>query len=189
LKARCNDQHEIKIYNRLADDTEHHPGRPYVLPLKDHFNIQGPNGTHLCLVYEAMGPSVSHMTWDWVSGEDLMAGQSKRFTLSAARTMLYHLLLGLAFIHSKGLAHGDFHAGNSLFSLRDMSKASIEDLRQSQEMVSAPVRRLDGSNDPSAPCFLTLDQPLREWVATGNDLQIKISDLGSGKKAVFQAES
>ena len=65
-----------------------------------------------------------------------MAGQSKRFALSAARTMLYHLLLGLAFIHSKGLAHGDFHAGNSLFSLRDMSKASIEDLRQSGWMAA-----------------------------------------------------
>ena len=112
-----------------------------------------------------------------------------RFALGFARAFSLALLLGLAFIHSKGLVHGDFHAGNSLFSLRDISKASIEDLRQSQDMVSAPVRRLDGSNDRSAPCFLTLDRPLREWVATGNDLQIKISDLGSGKKAVFQAES
>jgi len=58
---------------------------------------------------------------------------------------------------------------------------SVEDVRQLENSVSAPVRRLHGSSDSSAPPFLTLDQPLREWVATGNDLQIKISDLGSGK--------
>ncbi len=185
MKARCSDQHEIRIYNQLADDTESHPGRSNVLPLKDHFKIQGPNGIHSCLVYEAMGPSISHMTWDRVSGEVFIAGQSKRFTLSAVRRIIHHLLLGLDFIHSKGLAHGDFHAGNSLFSLRNMSEVSFEELRQSQDMVSARVRRLDGSNDPSAPWFLTLDQPLREWVATGDDLRIKISDLGSGKKASF----
>ena len=189
LKARCSDQHESRIYNQLADETDCHPGRSNVLSLKDHFHITGPNGIHSCLVYEAMGPSVSHMTWDRVSREVFVAGQSKRFTLSAARTMLYHLLLGLDFIHSKGLAHGDIHAGNLLFSLRDISKMSVEELRQSQDMVSAQVERLDGSNDPSAPRFLTLDQPLREWVATGSDLRIKISDLGSGKKAMFYAKS
>lgn len=110
-----------------------------------------------------------------------MDGQNKRFALSAAKTMLHQVLLGLDFIHSKGLVHGDFHSGNWLFSLRDMSNISVEDVRQSDDRVSAPVKRLDGSSDFSAPPFLTLDQPLREWVATGNDLQIKISDLGSGK--------
>jgi serine/threonine-protein kinase SRPK3 len=151
------------------------------LLLKDHFNIQGPIGTHSCLVYEAMGPSVITMSMDLVSGEAIMDGQNKRFTLSTARRILHQVLLGLDFIHSKGLVHGDFHSGNWLFSLREMSNLSIEDVRQSENRVSAPVRRLDGSSDSSAPPFITLDQPLREWIATGNDLQIKISDLGSGK--------
>ena len=121
------------------------------------------------------------MSMDRVSGEAMIDGQNKRFTLSAARTILHQVLLGLDFIHSRGLVHGDFHSGNWLFSLREMSNVSVKDVRQSEDMVSAPVRRLDGSSDSSAPPFLTLDQPLREWVATGNDLQIKISDLGSGK--------
>jgi serine/threonine-protein kinase SRPK3 len=151
------------------------------LLLKDHFNIQGPNGTHSCLVYEAMGPSVITMSMDLVSGEAIMDGQNKRFTLSTARRILHQVLLGLDFIHNKGLIHSDFHSGNWLFSLREMSNLSIEDVRQSENRVSAPVRRLDGSSDSSAPPFITLDQPLREWIATGNDLQIKISDLGSGK--------
>ena len=110
-----------------------------------------------------------------------MDSQNKRFALSAARTMLHQVLLGLDFIHSRGLVHGDFHSGNWLLSLREMSNVSVEDVCQSEDRVSAPVRRLDGSSDSSDPPFLTLDQPLREWVATGNDLQIKISDLGNGK--------
>ena len=152
--------------------------------LKDHFDIQGPNGTHSCLVYEALGPSVITMSMDRVSGEAMMEGQDKRFTLSAARSILHQVLLGLDFIHSRGLVHGDFHSGNWLFSLREMSNVSIEDVRPLENRVSAPVRRLDGSSSCSAPPFLTLDQPLREWIATGNDLQVKISDLGSGKWAV-----
>ena len=110
-----------------------------------------------------------------------MDGQNKRYTLSAAKRILHQVLLGLDFIHSKGLVHGDFHSGNWLFSLREMSNVSIENVRQSENRVSAPVRRLDGSSDSSAPPFLTLDQPLRDWIATGNDFQVKISDLGSGK--------
>lgn len=179
--ARCSDQNEIKIHTRLAPGPAPHPGSSNVLSLKDHFNIPGPNGSHSCLVYEAMGPSIISMSMDRVSGEAMMDGQNKRFTLSAARTILHQILLGLDLIHSRGLVHGDFHSGNWLFSLREMSNMSVEDVRQSEDRVSAPVRRLDGSSNSSAPPFLTLDQPLREWVATGNDLQIKISDLGSGK--------
>ena len=118
------------------------------MPLKDHFNIQGPNGTHSCLVYEATGPSVIIMSMDRVSGEARIDGQNKRFTLSAARTILHQVLLGLDFIHSRGLVHGDFHSCNWLFSLREMSNVSVKDVRQSEDMVSAPVRRLDGAAIP-----------------------------------------
>jgi len=154
-----------------------------VLPLKDHFTIYGPNGTHCSLVYEATGPNVLTMIIDSVQGEPSVPSQSKRFTLSAARKLLHQVLLGLDFIHSNGLVHGDFHSGNWLLSLRDISRTSIEDLGQSEAKVSAPVRRLDGHDvEPGAPRFLTLDQPLREWVATGEDLQVKISDLGNGEE-------
>ena len=132
-----------------------------------------------------MGPSVQSMSMDRVSGEAYVEDQSKRFTLPAVRTMLYQALLGLDFIHSKGLVHGDFHSGNWLFSVRDMSMVPVEDLSQFQGRISAPVRRLDGSIVPGDPCYLTIDEPLHEWIAMGNDFQFKLSDLGSAKQAIF----
>ena len=128
-----------------------------------------------------MGPSITSLMFDRVSGESFNVGTCKGFTLPAARTVIFQAILGLDFIHTSGLTHGDFYPGNLLLSPRDLSKVAIEDLLQSSDKVSAPVRRLDGKSDPSDPRFLTIDQPLREWIAAGNDFQIKISDLGNCK--------
>lgn len=184
MKADCNDENEIKIYQRLAIEADHHPGRAHVMMLKEHFSIQGPNGTHRCHVHEIMGPSVATLMLDRVSGERFDEAKTKRFTLRAARAIIYQALLGLDFIHAKSLIHGDFYPANLLLSLRDFSKLGVEELRQSSTKVSAPVRRLDGKDDPRDPRFLTLDEPLREWVAAGSDFQVKISDLGSCKPAI-----
>lgn len=179
MKADCSDQNEIKIYERLAIGADDRPGQPHVITLKGNFSIKGPNGTHQCHIYETMGLSIANLMFDRVSKESFGEGKGKRFTLRAARTIIYQALLGLEFIHTNGLIHGDFYPGNLLLSLRDLSKVAAEDLLQPSDEVSAPVRRLDGQKDPSNPRFLTLDQPLREWVAAGNDFQIKISDLGN----------
>jgi serine/threonine protein kinase len=184
MKADCSDQNEIKIYERLAIEADDHPGQAHVMMLKEHFCMEGPNGTHRCHVYETMGPSVTTLMFDRISGESFDEGKSKRFTLRAARAIIYEALLGLDFIHTKSLIHGDFHPGNLLLSVRDLSKLGVEELRQSSSKVSAPVRRLDGKNDHRDPRFLTLDEPLREWVAAGRDFQVKISDLGSCKSAI-----
>jgi serine/threonine protein kinase len=181
MRADCSDENEIKVLETFAADSECHPGQAYVMILKDHFSLEGPNGTHRCHVQELMGPSISALRTDCILGQSSGGGQSKRIALHAARAIIFQTLIGLDFMHEKGLVHGDLYAANILLSLRDLSQLQDEDLRQSPDKISEPVRRLDGKRDPGDPRFLTLDEPLHERVALGRDLQVRISDLGNCK--------
>ncbi|KAH6646343.1 kinase-like domain-containing protein [Truncatella angustata] len=77
----------------------------------DHFWLVGPNGRHVCLVMPPLGPSVSskHQTMD----------------LEALREVSMQAADGLAYMHRKGICHGDFRTGNLLFRL---DSARINDL-------------------------------------------------------------
>lgn len=161
MKSSCAKSDEINVYESLLPSSSRHPGQPHILMLKDHFSIRGPNGTHQCLVHELMGSSIASLSIYYVPGQVHKEGQRTRFTLPAARTMIYQALLGLDFLHAKKLIHGDFHAGNLLLSLRDSADVSVDDLLQPHNQVSAPVRRPDGTCRDGDPRFLTLVQPMR----------------------------
>ena len=42
--------------------TSIHPSPRHIMHMIDDFNLEGPNGTHHCLVLELLGPSVSDVT-------------------------------------------------------------------------------------------------------------------------------
>lgn len=52
--------------------------------------------------------------------------------------------------------------------------------------MSHPVRRIDGKQDPCAPRYLPLAQPLTDWVATDDNMLAKVSDLGAGMSGSLQ---
>jgi hypothetical protein len=91
MKADCSDQNELRTYERLTIGADGCPGQAHVMMLKEHFSIEGPNGTHQCHAYEAMGPSITitSLIFDRVSGESFSEGKCKTFTLPAARTTIY----------------------------------------------------------------------------------------------------
>ena len=128
----------------------------------------------------AMGPRVIGLLRDHIPGKGTLLGKSKRFSIPAARQILLQVLMGLDYLHSKNIAHGDFHAGNWLLELQDINELSEEDLSQDLDKISAPVRRLDGKQNARDPRYLTLDEPLYRWIATGANLCVRIADLGNG---------
>ncbi|KAF2963603.1 hypothetical protein GQX73_g9961 [Xylaria multiplex] len=99
-----------------------------------------------------------------------------------ARAILKQSLEALAFLHENGIAHGDFHPGNILFSLNNIDSETEDLLRQDEsadaDSISPPVQRLDGKEDRWAPRYLCVGQPLAAFTNYTNNLKIKLSDMG-----------
>lgn len=66
--------------------------------MKDFFEISGPNGRHECLVLEMLGPSVA----DYLDARSI----DERLPGELAKRVVKQTLLGLAFLHERGIAHG-----------------------------------------------------------------------------------
>lgn len=143
--------------------------------LKDQFSIQGPNGNHDCLTYEVLGPSIADVLQDC---HDVL--KTAYFTLSCARRIVHQVLLGLDYMHSVGLVHGDLYPSNVLFAVNDLSQEPMDILCQPYDQVSDDVKRINGPQQPGDPRHLTLNRALIQFLSP--DGNVKLSDLGSSKR-------
>ncbi|KUJ07409.1 kinase-like protein [Mollisia scopiformis] len=145
----------------------------------DSFDHHGPNGTHLCLVFEVMGPtpnSVMRLSPECQIGEPW----ERRLPKQWAKRILQDILLGLHFLDANGIVHGDLHLGNILFTitLSDIESDLPKTLQQRPNQ-AVPLRRLDGKIDPWAPKYLLEPNSLYDYISFELDPLVKIIDLGS----------
>jgi serine/threonine-protein kinase SRPK3 len=88
---------ELKVLRALkelgAETGSHH-----VMQLFDQFHVEGPNGKHECLILEFLGPSVSDVL-DSHFNDTRLPGH-------LAKTIAQQALVGIAFLHEHGIAHG-----------------------------------------------------------------------------------
>ena len=68
------------------------------MPMLDHFQLDGPNGTHDCLVLELLGPSVPDLLDAHFRGERLPGKLAKKIAKQ--------VLLGLDYLHQQKIGHG-----------------------------------------------------------------------------------
>ncbi len=92
-----NDCSDLKMLQHLEQSSSQHPGRRHVASLVDHFWIEGPNGSHVCLVSQVAGPPVSQLSQAQPQGK-LIGDVAQKLALQATQ--------GLAFLHSIGVGHG-----------------------------------------------------------------------------------
>lgn len=174
---------ELQILEHLdaASPTE---SSQYVTQLLSTFELQGPNGTHKCLVFEPMGPSVNSMVEELPQFNPRRWEMKVRYPPQMAKSILKQSLQALAFLHENGVAHGDFQPGNMLFTLDDIDSKPEEVLRQQEDVdsgsISPPVQRLDGKQDKWAPRYLSVAQPLVAFTRYSEGFKIKLSDMGGG---------
>lgn len=89
-----------------------------VISLLDHFEHFGPNGRHVCLVFDVLGSSLLRLV--------------KRFNykgapISIVRTLSRRILEGLHYLHSDvGIIHTDLKPENVLFEIPDDMLSEIE---------------------------------------------------------------
>ena len=108
-------QNELDILKHLSRATSDHPGRIYSAAslLLRYFWIDGPNGQHLALVFQVLGPSISQLN-HWLI----------RLHTCLARNIVLQVTQGLEYLHSEGICHGDFTSSNVLFQVSNFDSWS-----------------------------------------------------------------
>lgn len=93
------DNRELRILQTLArNNNSPHPGYKHIVRLLDDFSHTGPNGTHPCLVFELLGPSVAT-----VVEENCPSG---RLPGVLAAKVCKELLLAVDCLHEQSIGHG-----------------------------------------------------------------------------------
>ncbi|KPM42154.1 hypothetical protein AK830_g4414 [Neonectria ditissima] len=94
------------------------PGAEYIAMPLDNFSVDGPNGTHPCVVLPVLGPCASPGLWKRME-ED----QGPVF-----REMAHQAAKALNFLHKNKICHGDFRPSNILVRLANLDHLSEEEL-------------------------------------------------------------
>jgi serine/threonine-protein kinase SRPK3 len=78
-----------------------HPGSKNLVFIKDHFLEEGPNGSHLFLIFPFSGPSVLSMA----ECPGRMSG-SRRLRGDLTRKVAKQVATAVGLLHSAGIIHG-----------------------------------------------------------------------------------
>lgn len=84
-----------------------HPGRSHVISFLDHFRHKGPNGTHICMVFEVLGENLLGL---------IKRHQNKGVPMPFVRQIAKQVLLGLDYMHR---CCGVIHTGLSALRVGD----------------------------------------------------------------------
>ena len=103
-------EYECRIFayvtKRIQKILHYHPEEEInVMQLHDHFLHRGPNGVHLCLVYERLGASLLDVIRHY---------RGCGVPVAVARPLIASMLSGLAFLHDCGVVHTDIKPENVL---------------------------------------------------------------------------
>lgn len=110
LLAEIAKRSSLKEWEATQDGMFRHlfPMRPFtgVVTLLDYFEHSGPNGKHVCMVFETMGPNVLYLIKQY---------NFKGIPLDIVRKVATHVLIGLDYLHRIcGIIHTDLKPENVL---------------------------------------------------------------------------
>ncbi|RAL68376.1 hypothetical protein DID88_007107 [Monilinia fructigena] len=81
---------EIKLLNKIVGAKPDHPGRKHVVSLLDSFDHKGPNGTHVCMVFEVLGENLLGLIKRW---------NHRGIPMPLVKQITKQVLLGLDYLH------------------------------------------------------------------------------------------
>jgi serine/threonine protein kinase len=89
---------EIQVLRAIAAMQSDEPGSRHLMFMIDHFRLDGPNGTHHCLVLELLGQNIPDQLERHYNDE--------RIPKQLATMIAKQALLGLDCLHQQKIAHG-----------------------------------------------------------------------------------
>ncbi|KAK7041529.1 serine/threonine protein kinase, CMGC [Paramarasmius palmivorus] len=171
---------EIKLLQKLAnsdDPSNPHPGKTHVIDFLDHFQHKGPNGTHVCMVFEVLGENLLAL---------IRRHQSQGVPLPLVKQIAKQVLEGLDYMHRIcGVIHTDLKPENILISI-----PNVEDLIRAELQVSAsatttrlvgvPPSKGRGGNQTPRSVSITGSQPLPSPSSSSSSLASMFGAAGGG---------
>lgn len=184
---------EIRLLDRVVEKSSKFTNPPVVM-LLDHFYVRGPNGKHVCMVFEVLGANLlkAIKRFDYLG-----------LPINLVKKIIKQVLEGLKLLHEEcGIIHTDLKPENVLLSLssgemRSISErietTSIVDLSSSVEGMGIENIQISNSNanisisNSITPTISTSNSVLRSREFSlsmldedSSDLRVKIADLGNG---------
>ncbi|KAF5619481.1 kinase domain protein [Fusarium sp. NRRL 52700] len=129
---------ERDILLKLADNPTNEFSGHLITQVLDHFTLDGPNGTHPCIVSAPARCSVA---------ESIKTSRYNSFRLDVARALSAQLIMATTYVHRAGLVHGDIHLRNVLLQLpgSEIDQLSIQQIYEKYyEPEPYAVARTDG---------------------------------------------
>ncbi|KIY47127.1 kinase-like protein, partial [Fistulina hepatica ATCC 64428] len=147
-----------------AEDPTLHPGRSHVIAFLDHFRHTGPNGVHVCMVFEVLGENLLGL---------LRRHQKAGVPMHLVRQIARQILLGLDYMHRVcGVIHTDIKPENVLVAIDDVegivrAELALQDAQEhdhphAPRMIGVPPSTGRGGNQTprSESVFITGSRPL-----------------------------
>ncbi|KAI9600329.1 hypothetical protein H4Q26_000109 [Puccinia striiformis f. sp. tritici PST-130] len=156
---------EIEFNSRISSANPAHRGNRHLVSLLDHFNHDGPNGTHVCMVFEVLG-------------DNLLAFKNRckrnRIPAHIVRKIGRQILLAVDYLHGDcGIIHTDLKPDNVLICIEDVERVIRSELKNHPEGYD---------NKTTTPLESTPARSSRLGQSDQSDysnITVKIADFGS----------
>ncbi|KAK7433291.1 hypothetical protein QQZ08_000229 [Neonectria magnoliae] len=150
LKVIAGDVEPDNLLDLSLTQLDHSiPGAEYIATPLDHFSVDGPNGTHQCIVLPVLGPCVSPRLWTQM-------GKDPGLTL---QKMAHQTAKALNFLHkNKFVMVVNFRPSNILVKIANLDHLSEDELLALiGQPEKIPVRSVSRENFPAfSPRYLVL---------------------------------
>lgn len=168
---------EIKLLDKVTTSDTHHPGHEHVIQLLDTFSHEGPNGVHVCMVFEVLGENLLGL---------IRRYKHKGIPIVFVKQIAKQLLSALDFLHRKcGVIHTDIKPENVLIEIGDVEQ--IVRLVEQEEQQAKLQRKLLRTKSQSGMASNSNSTPS---TSTQNTPQISHSTaIGDKTKSAFDLSS